>query len=215
MQLLSVNVSMPQAMDYRGQTVSTGIFKQPVAGRRMVRKLNIDGDGQADLQAHGGPYKAVYAYPHEHYATWASELGRADFSYGQFGENLTITGILETDICVGDVLRVGGAVLQVTQPRVPCFKLETKMGIPQFQKRFLQSLRSGFYLRVLAEGEIGAGDALAITERDPHQMSVRDVNHLLYMDKQDVDAMRRVIEIDALPPGWKGSFEKLIAKLTA
>lgn len=172
------------------------------------------GDGQADLVAHGGPYKAVYVYPHEHYATWMAELGRDDFRYGQFGENLTVTGLLETQVCVGNVYRIGEALLQVTQPRVPCFKLALKMNDPAFVKRFMKAERSGWYLRVVAEGTIGAGDSITLEQEDPKQMSVQAINHLLYFE-QDAGLARQALDIEALSPGWKGSFEEIVADAEA
>lgn len=210
MQVLSVNVSQPREIEYRGKQVRTGIFKQPVEGRVALQGVNLAGDGQADLMAHGGPYKAVYVYPHEHYATWTNELGRDDFAYGQFGENLTITGLLETDVYVGNVYRVGEALLQVTQPRVPCFKLGIRMDDPTFVKRFMKAERTGWYTRMVEAGSIGAGDGIRLEQEDPQQMSVRDINHLLYFE-QDAMLAEKALTIEALSPGWKGSFEQMIA----
>jgi MOSC domain-containing protein YiiM len=152
MRLVSVNVSLPKLVEFRGQAVSTSIFKEPVGGRVLVRRLSLEGGWQADLRSHGGLNKAVYAYPLEHYARWSEELGRDNLRPGQFGENLTVEGLTEDAARLGDVFRVGGALLQVTQPRYPCFKLEIKMGDPLFPRRFLASGRTGFYLRVLEEG---------------------------------------------------------------
>ena len=175
MKLLSVNVSSPKEMTYRGQTVSTGIFKTPVADRVRVHRLNIEGDTQVDLRVHGGPDKAVYAYPHEHYEHWARELMRKDFAFGQFGENLTTRGLLEDDVRVGDVLRIGSALLRVTEPRLPCFKLMTKMNNSRFAKPFLASGRTGFYLRVLEEGEVGAGDLIERVTGEPSLPTIREI----------------------------------------
>jgi len=208
MQVLSVNVSLPREVEYKGQTVSTGIFKEPVEGRVMLREINFDGDGQADLRVHGGPYKAVYCYPHEHYATWQAEENRDDFSYGQFGENLTLQGMLETDVYVGNVYRVGEALVQVTQPRVPCFKLGIKMGDPTFVKRFMKAERTGFYVRVLEEGTVGAGDAISLAREDPQQMTVHDINHLLYFE-QDFALAKKAVQIESLAPGWAHSFAEI------
>lgn len=174
MKLLSVNVSRPKEMSYQGRTHMTGIFKTPVTGRVMVRTLNIDGDEQADRRVHGGPDMAVYIYPHEHYAHWSRELDRNDFAFGQFGENLTTEGLLETEIRLRDVLRVGGALLQVTKPREPCFKLMTKMNDFTFAKPFLASARTGFYLRVLEEGEVAAGDTIECVTTDAAQPTIHD-----------------------------------------
>jgi MOSC domain-containing protein YiiM len=157
--LLSVNVSLPKEVPYNDQTITTGIFKEPVGGRVTVRSINVDGDGQADRKVHGGRDMAVYAYPIEHYKFWEKALGRDGFPFGQFGENLTVEGLAEEQVRVGDVFRVGGALLQVTQPRIPCYKLALRMGEGlDFPKRFQESGRLGFYLRVLEEGEIGAID---------------------------------------------------------
>ncbi|MEI6085287.1 MAG: MOSC domain-containing protein [Verrucomicrobiota bacterium] len=175
MRILSVNVSGPKELTYRGQTVATGIFKTPVAGRVRVSRLSIDGDVQVDKRVHGGVDKAVYAYPHEHYAHWEKFLGRTDFAFGQFGENLTTVGLLEDEVRVGDVWRVGTVALQVTQPREPCFKLMSKMNDFKFAKPFLASGRTGFYLRVLAEGEIGAGDSIERVTSEPAALTIREV----------------------------------------
>jgi MOSC domain-containing protein YiiM len=174
MMLLAVNVSKPRPITYRGKSVLTGIFKTPVAGRVMVRRLNVDGDQQADLRIHGGPDQAVYAYAFEHYAYWATVLGRDDFTFGQFGENFTTQGLLEEQTRTGDVLRVGQALLQVTTPRVPCVKLMAKMDDFRFAKPFLASGRTGFYLRVLEEGEVGAGDFIERVASDQSLPTIRD-----------------------------------------
>src|SRR5258706_5328798 len=187
MKLLSVNVSRPKEMAYRGKKVMTGIFKTPVSGRVMVRALNVDGDAQADLKVHGGPDQAVYAYPHEHYDHWSHELSRNDFGFGQFGENFTVEGLLETEVRVGDVLRIGSAIVQVTRPRVPCFKLMTKMNNFQFAKPFLASGRVGFYLRVLQEGEVSAGDAIERMKTDPTQPTIHEVVHRDYLRDNETD----------------------------
>ena len=207
MTLKSVNVSMPQRISHGGKTVTTGIFKQPVAGRVMARRMNLDGDGQADLWGHGGSFRAIYVYSLENYAYWAAELDRDDFSFGQFGENFTVEGMADDAVHVGDVYRLGGALLEVSQPRVPCFKLAIKMGIDNFQKRFLASGRIGFYFRVLEEGEVGAGDRFELVRRTPDALTVAAVNTLLYFDKQDIAGARQALAIPALSHGWKGSFE--------
>ncbi len=212
MTLKSVNVSMPKDVVHNGKAVTTGIFKEPVEGRVRLRRLNLEGDGQADLWGHGGAFRAVYVYSFENYAYWARELGRDDFTIGQFGENFTVEGMLEDDIHVGDVFRVGSALVEVSQPRVPCYKLAMKMGIEGFQNQFLASGRMGFYFRVLEEGEVGAGDAIELVTRDPQAMTVHAVNDLLYFDKQNLDATSKALEIPALSHGWKGSFEERLAK---
>ena len=212
MKLISVNVSLPREIIHNGKTVRTGIFKEPVAGRVMLRGLNLDGDGQADLVGHGGPNRVVYAYSFENYRYWERELGRADFAVGQFGENFTVEGILDKDVHVGDVFRVGGALLQISQPRVPCYKLGIKMGVEGFERTFLASGRVGFYFRVIEEGEVGAGDAIEPVEADPERMSVERVSNLLYFDTANFDDARKALRIAALSPGWKGSFEERLAK---
>ena len=212
MTLKSVNVSMPRDVEHDGKAVSTGIFKTPVDGRIMLRRLNLEGDGQADLWGHGGAFRAVYAYPFENYAYWERELGRSDFTNGQFGENLTVEGMLDDEICVGDVFRIGGALVEVSQPRIPCYKLAIKMGIDGFQNRFLQSGKVGFYFRVLEEGEVGPGDAIELVRRDPRRLTVTEVSNLLFFDKDNLDATRQALQIPALSHGWKGSFQERLAK---
>jgi len=175
MKLISVNVSLPKEIVYRGKKITTGIFKEPVQGRAMLRTLNLDGDGQADLRVHGGPDQAAYVYPVEHYDYWKEQLGRDDLDYGQFGENFTTAGLLENEVRLGDVFRFGGAIVQVTTPRMPCGKLDMKMDDPHFKKKFRASGRSGFYLRVLQEGEVGAGDTIERVESDPSQMIVQEM----------------------------------------
>lgn len=211
MKLLSVNVGQPREVEYKGDVVRTGIFKQPVSGRVTLAQLNLAGDKQADLIAHGGIYKAVYAYPFENYGFWENELDRHDFEYGQFGENLTVEGMPEDQIHIGDTFRIGSALAQVTQPRVPCYKLGIRMGDPKFVKRFLNAERSGFYLRVLEEGEVGAGDSIELVTADPHGMTVREVNHLLYFDNENVEGAKRALQLEALAPVWRGSFEAIVA----
>jgi MOSC domain-containing protein YiiM len=211
MKLLSVNVSLPKEAPYRGETLYTGIYKQPLAGRVMLRRLNLDGDGQADLEAHGGPDKAVYAYPCEHYAYWSGELGRDDFSFGQFGENFTTEGLLEDAVCIGDVYRIGGALVEVSQPRAPCYKLAHKMNLPTFVKQFTKAERVGFYLRVLEEGEVCAGDAITRISGGPEQMSVREVFHLLHFDKRNTAQAQRALRIPALAAAWRAPLERIAA----
>ena len=212
MTLKSVNVSMPKEVPQDGKTVTTGIFKERVEGRVMLRRLNLEGDGQADLWGHGGAFRAVYAYSHENYDHWARELGRDDFAIGQFGENFTVEGMLDDEVCVGDVFRIGGALVEVSQPRIPCYKLALKMGIEGFQNRFLESGRVGFYFRVLEEGEVGAGDEVVLVKRDSSGMTVQEVSNLLYFDKENLEATEQALHIPALSHGWKGSFATRLAK---
>ena len=212
MRLLSVNVSQPIAVEIGDQRYHTGIYKSAVAGRLWLGRAQLAGDGQADMENHGGPNRAVYCYPHEHYAYWSSQLGRGDFEYGQFGENLTTQGMLENKVCVGDAFRVGEAIIQITQPRVPCYKLANKLGIPNFAKTFLRANRPGFYARVLEEGGVGAGDVILPEQKDPVGMTVAEVNAALYLEKGDRPAVERALQIEALSPGWRRSFEKLLAR---
>jgi MOSC domain-containing protein YiiM len=212
MTLLSVNVSRPKEIHQNGKIITTGIFKQSVPGRVMLRTLNLDGDGQADLDAHGGVHKAAYAYSIENYEYWKRELGRDDFTYGQFGENFTVDGMLEDVVHLGDVFRVGGAMVQISEPRAPCAKLALKMGLPRFPKRFLASERVGFYMRVLREGEVGAGDVIERVEADPEGMTVRQFVHLAYFDEANLEGVRRALRIQALPPDWREWLEGVLAK---
>ena len=212
MDLLSVNVSLGKEVTYKSKTVTTGIFKEPVNDRVMLRTLNLDGDRQIDLKGHGGPFKAVCVYSIEQYELWQKELGRDDFRHGQFGENFTVDGMPDDKTHVGDVFRVGNALVQVTQPRVPCYRLGIKMGSPEFPKKFLQSNRVGFYMRVLQEGEVGAGDLIELVETDPQRMTVEEINRLLYFDSQNMEDAKKALHIDALSPGWRGSFEERLEK---
>ena len=211
MKLLSINVSKPKPIQYGGKTIRTGIFKEPVSGTVMLREKNIDGDGQGDLRVHGGTYKAIYGYPYEHYAYWQQELGRDDLSYGQFGENLTLEGLLEEAVHIGDVFQIGATVkLQITQPRVPCFKLAYKIGLPEFPKQFLESRRVGFYFRVLEEGEITAGDAIVRIETAPEPMSVTEIVNLRYFDRDNHEKIAQARKLPALSPSWKRDFTKIL-----
>ena len=211
MKLLSINVSKPKPIQYGGKTVQTGIFKEPVSGTVMLREKNIDGDGQGDLRVHGGTYKAIYGYPFEHYTHWQQALQRHDLTYGQFGENLTVEGLLETSVYIGDVFQIGSTVkLQITQPRVPCFKLAYKMGLPEFPKQFLESRRVGFYFRVLEEGEIAAGDAITRIEVASASMSVTEILNLRYFDRDNREKIARARKLPALSPSWKRDFTKTL-----
>ena len=212
MKLLSVNVSQPKEVSYNGKRIKTGIFKEPVSGRTMMRRLNLDGDGQGDLSVHGGIHKAVYVYPTEHYDYWKRELRRDDLTYGKFGENLTVEGLLEEAVHIGDVFRIGEALVEVSQPRVPCFKLGIKMNAPQIVKPFLESKRVGFYVRVLEEGEVGAGDAIERTKVGEGQMTVKEIVHLRHLDNTDVVAAEKAASLPALTPSWRDAFDKIIAK---
>lgn len=212
MKLRSVNVSSPKTVSYNGQRVTTGIFKKPVSGRIMLCTLNLDGDGQGDLSVHGGIYQAVYVYPFEHYEYWARELSRGDLTFGQFGENFTIEGMPEDAVHIGDVFRVGGALVQVTQPRVPCYKLGLKMGSAQFPKQFLANGRVGYYLRVLEEGEVGAGDVIQHITIDPERMTIQQIVRLAFFDQDNVEMTKKALRLQALSPGWRAMFEERLAE---
>ena len=213
MNLISVQVGLPRLVRWRGEPVSTGIFKEPVKGRIKLRKLNLDGDRQADLTVHGGKDKAVYVYPSEHYAYWRAELPGTELPYGMFGENFTTKGIDESSVNIGDHFRIGEAEVVVTQPRMPCYKLGIKFGRPDIVNRFHLSGRSGFYLAVSGEGEVGAGDALEIVKRDEHNITVADINRLYFHDKDDLETLRRAVQIEALPYAWRRIFVKQLEEL--
>lgn len=212
MSILSVNVSLPKVVEYGGEKVETGIFKEPVADRLMVRVLNLDGDRQADLRVHGGVDKAVYVYSIENYEYWKHELGRDDLTYGQFGENLTVEGMTDDAVRIGDVFRVGSATVQVAQPRLPCYKLAIKMENPKFPKLFLLSRRTGFYLRVLEEGDVGAGDEFELIERDGEPLTVEETVNLYYFDRDNLERAQAALRVKALPSGWREGFEERLRK---
>jgi MOSC domain-containing protein YiiM len=212
--LISVNVGRPRVVMSNGDPVSTGIFKEPVSGRVRLRTLNLDGDGQADLSVHGGPSKAVYVYPSEHYDYWKKELPQMQLSWGMFGENFTTTGLFESGLNIGDKFRVGSAVVLVTEPRMPCYKLAIKFGRPDIVKRFLESQRTGFYFGVLQEGEVGLGDPIELIEKSERSVRVSDITQLYTREKHNIGLLRRAIEVEALPESWKSYFQKRLAKLT-
>ena len=195
--------------------VSTGIFKEPVEGRVMMRTLNLDGDRQADLTVHGGVTKAVYAYPSEHYVFWRSEFSEMNLPWGMFGENLTVEGLGESSTNIGDKFRIGDAEVMVTEPRMPCYKLGIKFRRADIIKRFLVSGRTGFYFSVLKEGEVGAGDEIKNISRDENNVTIADITRLYAHDKMDIVKMRRALEVKALPESWKDFFRKQIEKVLA
>jgi MOSC domain-containing protein YiiM len=213
MNVVSVNVGLPREVTYKGKRLTTGIFKEPVEGRTMLRRLNLDGDRQADLSVHGGPSKAVYAYPSEHYEYWREQLAGVDLPWGMFGENLTVEGLREDRVNIGDRFRIGSAHVMVTEPRLPCHKLAAKFGRDDIIKRFLHSGRTGFYFAVLQEGEVGAGDQITVIGRDKHGVTVADITRLYVHDKDDVTTLRRAVQVEALPESWRGYFQKRIEKL--
>jgi len=210
MKIISLNVGRPRLVMRNDEPVSTGIFKEPIAGRVMLRTLNLDGDRQADLTVHGGPEKAVYVYPSEHYAFWKLELPDMDLPWGMFGENFTTEGMFETEINIGDIFRIGSAEVMVTQPRMPCYKLGIRFGRTDIIKRFLASERTGFYLSVLKEGEVGVADEFELLDKNTSGVRVVDVTRLYGSDKQNVDLIRRAIATEALPDNWRNYFRKRI-----
>jgi ferredoxin-NADP reductase/MOSC domain-containing protein YiiM len=210
MRLLSLNVGLPREVEWDGRTVRTAIFKSPVEGRRRVRRLNVDGDGQADLVGHGGEHRAVYVYDRTAYEHWSEVLGRDDLVPGHFGENFTVEGMPDDEVCVGDRYRIGDATFEVTQPRVTCYKLGLRLEEPRLPALFYSHGRPGFYLRVLEEGEVGAGDEIERIAVGPQAMSVREISALLYLPGHTPAGLRRALSIPALPEGWRGSFEALL-----
>ena len=208
MKVLSVNAGLPREVEWRAKVVLTSIFKAPVPGRVRVTRLNILGDRQSDLSVHGGADKAIYAYPSEHYAFWRNELPGTDFSWGAFGENLTTEGLLEDRVHIGDRFRAGSAEFIVTQPRMPCFKLGIRFNRPDMVKRFLRSGRTGFYLAVLREGDIGAGDSLKLVAEDDCHITVADVVGLYAADAANQDLLRRASELSSLPESWREYFRE-------
>ena len=213
MKIISLNVSLPRLVEHNGEPVATGIFKEPVTAPVMLRTLNLDGDRQADLSVHGGPFKAVYAYPSEHYVFWKTELPEMTLPYGMFGENFTTTGMFEGSINVGDRFRVGEAELVAAQPRLPCYKLGIKFGRPDILKRFLRSRRTGFYFAVTQEGQVAAGDEIELISRDPTNITIADITRLYAFEKNDLETLRRAVTLEALPESWRDYFQKQIEKL--
>src|SRR6202044_2213481 len=208
--LLSVNVGLPRAVTWNGKTVRTAVWKSPVTGRRMVRKLDIDGDAQADLAGHCGEQGAVFVYQMDSYHYWERFLSRNDFTFGQFGENFTVDGLLDSEVCIGDRYRIGDAVLEVTQPRVTCYRVGIRMSEPRMPALLVAQHRPGFYFRVLQEGEVGAGDDIAKITDGPERMSVAEVDALLYLPGQSSEQLQRALRIPALSKGWRSSFQAML-----
>ena len=208
--LLSVNVGLPRDIPWQGRTVHTGVWKAPVQGRQMARRLNIDGDGQGDLQGHGGEHRAVFVYQIDSYRYWQAELRRNDFVYGQFGENFTVDGLPDAEVCIGDHYRIGGALFEVTQPRVTCYRLGIRMNEPQMPALVVAHHRPGFYFRVLEEGEVEAGDEIVKVSAGPEQMTVAAIDALLYLPGADRSGLERALRIPALSAGWRSSFETML-----
>ena len=208
--LLSVNVGLPKDVSWQGKVVFTGVFKEPVAGPRRVGKLNVDGDGQGDLGGHGGEQRAVFVYQIDSYRYWERELGRNDFVYGQFGENFTVDGLGDDEVCIGDRYQIGSATFEVTQPRVTCYRVGIRMNDPQIPALLVSRHRPGFYFRVVNEGEVQAGDKIVKVSTGPEQMTVADVDTLLYLPGHARQGLLRALRIPALSPGWQGSFRALL-----
>jgi ferredoxin-NADP reductase/MOSC domain-containing protein YiiM len=208
--LLSVNVGHPREIAWRGKTVYTSVWKAPVQGRRLVRRLNVDGDAQGDLHGHGGEHRAVFVYQMDSYHYWERELKRSDFTFGQFGENFTVEDLADSEVCVGDRYRIGGALFEVSQPRVTCYRVGIRMDEPRMAALLVAHQRPGFYCRVLEEGEVGAGDKIVRVAQGPERMTVTAINALLYLPRPARGDIECALRIPALSPGWKGSFEALL-----
>src|SRR5271169_4150951 len=208
--LLSVNVGLPLDISWEGKTVRTAVWKSAVQGRRMVRRLNVDGDSQGDLAGHGGEHRAVFVYQTDSYRYWEKQLGRNDFSFGQFGENFTVDGLADDAVCIGDRYRIGGALFEVTQPRVTCYRVGIRMNEPAMAALLVSHHRPGFYLRVLEEGEVGAGDEITKVADGPERITVAGIDGLLYLPNPSRELLARSLRVPALSLGWKTSLKALI-----
>lgn len=218
MKLISVNTGLPGEVEWHGRRVTTGIYKEPVEGRVAVRKLNLDGDRQADLSVHGGANKAVYCYPIEHYSYWKRELPGRDLPVAIFGENFTTEGLLDAAVHLGDRFAIGSAEFIVTQPRLPCYKLGIRFQADDMVKRFLASARTGFYLAVTREGEVGAGDEIQVLGSDSNAVPVSEITRLYIAKRfaeEDVTSLRRALQVAALPESWKAYFRERLGKMNA
>ena len=207
---MSVNVGMPKNVAWQGKNVYTGVFKDPVSGHRRVRKLNIEGDGQGDLAGHGGEQRAVFVYQLDSYRYWQRELGRDDFVYGQFGENFTVEGLGDDEVCIGDRYRIGTATFEVTQPRVTCYRVGIRMNDPRIPALLVSHHRPGFYFRVLEDGDVQPGDEIVKLAAGPEQMPVAEADALLYLPGHGRQELLRALRIPALSPGWQASFQALL-----
>jgi ferredoxin-NADP reductase/MOSC domain-containing protein YiiM len=212
--LLSVNVGLPREVSWQGQRVFTGVWKQPVQGRRMVRRLNIDGDGQGDLSGHGGEHRAVLVYQMDSYRYWEQQLGRTNFTFGQFGENFTVEGLPDGEVYIGDRYRIGGALFEVTQPRVTCYRVGIRMDEPRMPALLVSHHRPGFYMRVLEEGEVGSGDEIVKIADGPECVTVAEIDALLYLPGHSRELLERSLRTPALSPGWKSSLQALLEQET-
>jgi MOSC domain-containing protein YiiM len=211
--IVSLNIGLPRRVVFNGQVVTTGIFKEPTDGHVMLRRLNLDGDKQADLTVHGGVDKAVYSYAAEHYDYWRGELSSMNLPWGMFGENFTTEGLLEDNVNIGDTLQVGSAKLMVTQPRMPCYKLGVRFGRMDIVRRFMASGRPGIYCKVLEEGEVVKDDKINIIRKDKNNVTVIDIVRMYIRDHEDIEIMKRAIKTGALPEGWKYEFLQRINDL--
>ncbi len=211
-QLLSVNVGLPRDISWRGERVFTTVWKEPVQGRHMVRRLNADGPG--DPSGHGGEHRAVLVYQMDSYRYWEQQLGRTNFTLGQFGENFTVEGLPDGEVCIGGQHRIGGALFEVTQPRVTCYRVRIRMDEPQMAALLVSHHRPGFYMRVLEEGEVGSGDEIVKIADGPERMAVAEIDALLYLPGHSRELLERSLRIPALSPGWKGSFKALLEQET-
>jgi MOSC domain-containing protein YiiM len=209
--ILSLNVGSPRTVNFRGQKVTTGIFKEPIKGRINLRRLNLDGDKQADLTVHGGVDKAVYSYPAEHYDYWKKHLSRIELPWGMFGENFTTEGLLEDQVNIGNEYQIGSATLAVTQPRMPCYKLGIKFGRMDIIKQFMNSKKTGFYFKVLKEGDVEVGDTIDLIKNDKNNVTVLDIMRVAN-GEEDIDVMQRAIKIETLAEGWKQEFSDKLAR---
>ena len=207
-----MNIGLPREVAWQGKVVTTGIFKEPVNAPVILRTLNLDGDRQADLTVHGGVSKAVYAYPSEHYAFWRAQFPEMNLPWGMFGENFTTEGLLEEAVYVGDRFRIGETEVMATEPRMPCYKLGIKFGRADIMKRFLASRRTGFYFAVKREGQVNAGDAIDFVGREQQAISVADITRLYAFQEDDLETLRRAVEVEVLPENWKGYFRHQIDK---
>jgi MOSC domain-containing protein YiiM len=212
MKVVSLNVGLPRDVIWKGRTVTTGIFKEPVTHRILMRALNLDGDAQADLSVHGGVDKAVYGYPSEHYPFWKEQIPGQDMPWGMFGENLTTAGLMEDEVNIGDHFRIGSAEIVVTQPRTPCYKLAMKFGRDDMIKRFLISGKSGFYFSVLKDGEVGPGDKIELIQRHKDNITVADILRLYVTDKSNTELMRRASKLESLGKSWREYFSHQLEK---
>ena len=214
MRVVSVNVGLPREVLWKQRIVSTGIFKEPVAGRVRVRRLNLDGDRQADLSVHGGPEKAIYVYPADYYPAWRKELPDMDIPWAMFGENLTVEGLRDDTVHIGDQFRIGSTLVAVTQPRMPCYKLGIRFGRDDILRRLLASGRTGFYFAVLEEGDVATGDPIILVKRDEHAIPVAEITRLYTSKKREIEALQRVVQLEALPESWRDFFQERLYRAT-